>query len=227
MKLSPLVLSALGGLGAVLALFAFQSRSRTPVTASGPADEALAGHLAELARAQERTAAALERLEDLLEAPVRAGEEPAVRRPSIKEGGELPRFDELIASLDALRASFEAESQRTQELIRSAPALGGESLSQLKQRSTVTNWSALDLLEDSWREDSEKASRSQYLQSAQDLVASYGVPSSIYRPKRGGLLFVYRRHEEGQAGPAWYYHVQDGMVVEFFLEDEEAEEAEE
>ena len=56
------------------------------------------------------------------------------------------------------------------------------------------------------------------------LVERYGAPHSIYRPA-GSLLFVYRRHEEGGAGPAWYFRIQDGIVVEFWVEDEEVEDS--
>jgi hypothetical protein len=76
-------------------------------------------------------------------------------------------------------------------------------------------------LERDWRFDRTRASRSQYFQTARDLLRTYGPPSAIYRPQRGGLQFVYRAHAEGDAGTAWYFQVQEGYVVEFFIEDEQ------
>ena len=189
-----------------------------------PANETLIAELRQLARSQERTAAALEHLEEVLAdrldvpAPAMSARHPLASAPGPES------FDYLIASLDALRATFEAESGRTRELIRSAPAFGGESLREIRGRSAGPNWIALDELERSWRTDGQQANRSQYLQTARDLLEAYGPPSAIYRPQ-GGILFVYRRHAEGEAGPAWYFRIQDGIVVEFFLEDEERDDA--
>lgn len=100
--------------------------------------------------------------------------------------------------------------------------LGGEPLLETKKRNAVTRWDDLAVLERAWRTDSDQANHSQYFQTAQDRLEAYGPPTEIFRPT-GGLLFCYRRHAEGSAGPAWYFRLQDGIVVEFALEDEKAE----
>jgi hypothetical protein len=188
-------------------------------------DERLAAELRELTRSQERTAAALERLERLLAARLEA---PAGERRALDpNAGPGPKdLAALVASLDALRAGIEEESRRTREAIQGAPALGGESLLDVKRRKATPDWLALDELGERWRADERLASRTQYLQTARDLLGAYGPPSAIYRPSGGGVLFVYRRHAEGEAGPAWFFRVQDGMVIEFFLEDEQPAEGE-
>jgi len=187
-----------------------------------PANAAWGAELDRLARSQERTAAALERLEEILTERLDVPTLEASARRAVGSAPAAETFDQLIASLDALRATLEAESRRTQELIRRAPAFGGESLREVHDRSPGPDWGALGELERGWRADEREANRSQYLQTARDLLEAYGPPTAIYRPK-DGLLFVYRRHAEGQSGPAWYFRLQDGMVVEFHLEDEQAD----
>ncbi|MEM1452009.1 MAG: hypothetical protein AAF957_13895 [Planctomycetota bacterium] len=194
--------------------------SRAPAVA-GSAD--VLSELRALREAQERTAASLAALErsaaDAALAPVPS---PSGGRRVAADAGEVPGLAELAASLDGLRASLETQSKRTQEAIRSAPAFGGETLSDVRRRVTSVEWGALDELEEQWRSDERATDRSQAFQTARDLLATYGPPSAIYRPK-GGLLYVYRRHAEGQAGPALYFRLQDGYVVEFFVEDEVSE----
>jgi hypothetical protein len=202
-------------------LFLARPRSEPGVSEAEP-DVSLARELEQLSRSQNRTAEALERLERLLSRGLDARPSSTDARREVAAGPEPQSLEGLIASLDALRASIETESRRTQELIRSAPAFGGESLSELRQRRTVTDWTTLEGLEQSWRADPDLASRSQYLQTARDLLESYGPPTAIYRPK-GGMLFHYRRHAEGAAGPSWYFRLQDGLVVEFFVEDDVVE----
>ena len=46
-------------------------------------------------------------------------------------------------------------------------------------------------------------------------MLSYGPPTDIYRPS-GGLLFHYKR---GEDQPSRYFRLQDGIVVEFWVED--------
>ena len=183
-------------------------------------DADLASALASLAAVQHRTAAALERLEDRLATVPVAANGP---RREVAGGAPAPEsLEDLVRSLDALRTTIERESGETQDLIRSAPAFGGESLVALRDRRAAPDWAELTDLEQAWREDEEAADRSQYLLTPRDLVDRYGPPSAIYRPQ-GGMLFCYRQHAQGEAGPAWYYRIQDGYVVEFFLEDEGVE----
>ncbi|MEM9380364.1 MAG: hypothetical protein AAGB93_10490 [Planctomycetota bacterium] len=212
------------------------ARGPTPRdTASGfaPAPVVLA-ELRALRVAQERAVASLAALEaaaaDAVLAPVGASAGSAARGRQAAgadggadgDGAEVPGLAVLAARLDELRASLEFESRRTQEAIRSAPAFGGETLGDVRRRVTDVAWAALDGLEEDWRTDERSADRSQRFQTARDLLETYGPPSSIYRPK-GGLLYVYRRHDDGQAGPAHYFRLQDGYVVEFFVEDEVSE----
>lgn len=183
----------------------------------------LLAELRELRRAQERTADVLGRLEAFLGARLEAPPpEPAARSPQ----GELPTpesFEALARSLDAVRVAFERESTQTRELLRAAPALH-ESLRELRTRRAEIDWAALEQLETRWRGDPEGADRSQHFQTARDLLEAYGPPTAIYRPK-SGMLFHYRR-AEGEPGPSWYFRLQEGFVVEFFVEDEPAEEPE-
>ena len=81
---------------------------------------------------------------------------------------------ELTVSLEQLRESIEAESRRTQEVIRNAPVFGGESLNELRDRTADTNWTDLEALEENWRSDPTATARSQHFQSARDLLEAYG-----------------------------------------------------
>jgi hypothetical protein len=211
-------LAAVAALIALVLLGALWSSGRGQPPPARDDDGALRAELARLALAEERTLAVLERLEQALAgltAPV-----PEERRAV--SAAPPPSLDELVASLDALRATIEAETRRTQELIRDAPAFGGESLQSVRERNAATDWTALDRLESDWRTDGKAVDRSQQLQSPRDLLRAYGPPSAIYRPQ-GGMLFVYRRHAEGQSGPAHYFRLQEGMVIEYWVEDEKVE----
>ncbi len=109
-------------------------------------------------------------------------------------------------------------------MIRSAPVLGGEHLTEVRDRRVDPDWVALGVLEESWRRSQEVTDRSQYFQTPRELLEAYGPPTAIYRPSKGGMLFHYRHHAEGEAGPSWYFRLQDGIVVEFFVEDDESDE---
>ncbi|MEM7307460.1 MAG: hypothetical protein AAF682_12355 [Planctomycetota bacterium] len=222
----------LGGLLA-LALGGVALLNLWPRAAGAPSDPsgvpALSDEVRDLAASQRQTAEVLARLEALLgerlnaPTPSLAGEREPVGAPA-----PAPDLDELVRSLDELRATLAqlaAESTRTQELLRTASAFGGDDLHRMSSERVGPDWAALELLGERWNGDPDEADRSQYFQTPRDLIAAYGPPSSIYRPK-GGLLFVYRRHPEGQGGLAWYFRIQDGIVVEFFLEDEEPDEPE-
>lgn len=180
--------------------------------------EILVEEIRNLRRTQERTAASLEGLAQALD---RLSWPNAPASSTRESEGPLPAtsFDALIASLDLLRESLEKESAQTRELIRGMPGSKSESLAETRKRKTAPDWLALTELERSWRTDADQANRSQYFQTAQDLLEAYGTPTEIFRPK-GGVLFYYRRHPEGSAGPAWYFRLQDSMVVEFWIEDE-------
>ncbi len=188
----------------------------------------LAADLAELARTQERTLRVLEALEARLAANelvppagLAAPRESADGAPA--PGPAVADLGALAQSIDALRVTFQAETQRTQELLRSAPALGGESLIDVRARRSEIDWVALELLEERWNEDERASDRSQYFQSARDLIEAYGPPSAIYRPK-GGVLFVYRRADPSVPANSWYFRLQDDYVVEFWIEIEGGEE---
>lgn len=175
-----------------------------------------------LRESQEQTAQSLQRLAVALE------QGQAMSRRHQPSPGQVAvpdaeTYADLIRSLDALRRSMEEDSQRTQEMLRNHAVDGGESLVTTRRLNTVTLWSELEALEKAWRIDEDAASRSQYFQTAKDLLLAYGPPTEIFRPK-GGILFYYRNHPAGSAGPAWYFRLQDDMVVEFFLEDEEISE---
>lgn len=188
-----------------------------PTTSNG---QALAQQLETLAAAQDRTAEALERLERTIGTRLEAVDSD--RAPAgVDASPRAPEsLDGLIASLDSLRVSIENESRRTQEIMRSSPAFAGESMADVRERRATPDWAVLNDLQARWSLDQEATNRSQHLQTAQDLVATYGKPSTIYRPN-GGILFVYRAHAEGEAGPASYFRLQDGMVVEYWLEHEQ------
>lgn len=213
--LAPGVLVAvalLGGAGA--------GSARDPESAAREPD-ALIAELRALRVAQERTLAALERL--AAAPPARAAPSGSSERSPAGGAEPAPSLDALVASLDALRAGIEAESRRTQQAIRDAPALGGERLSETRRRHRATDWSALATLAADYAADPAAAARAQNFQTAADLLETYGPPTAIYRPKRGGLLYHYRRQAEGEPGPNWYFQLQDGYVVEFFLEDSTGE----
>lgn len=216
---------AIGTLLALLAAFTifmvvwFGGAGASPTAGELGTNDALVAELRHLAQSQERTALALERLEAVLADRLDTPPPPGSARSAVSSGPAPESFDELIVSLDALRTTFEAESRRTQELIRTAPAFGGESLQEVLQRSSGPNWISLEELEKSWRADKSQANQSQYFQTSRDLLVAYGPPTAIHRPT-GGLLYAYRRHAEGGAGPAWFFRMQDGIVVEFFLLDE-------
>ena len=152
----------------------------------------------------------------------------ASRAPSSREvvgGLPAPSLDELVASLDALRVSIESNSQQTRDMLQTTIGDAGESLVETKERNTLTNWPALEGLEHEWRANPDQATREQYLQTARDLLEAYGPPTAIYRPK-SGLLFHYRRHAEGAPGVEWYFRMQDGIVIEFYVEDSVGEQVE-
>lgn len=206
--------------GLVTTLVVVPRSSSTAAPDGGSVD--LSGQLGALTRTQERTVQALERLETLLaerlDAPVL---QAAPRRPvDDGSGTSVESLDELVEALNALRLSLETESRRTQELLRDAPALGGESLLAVRERRIAPDWVALEDLEKTWRQDEDLADRSQYFQTARDLLETYGPPTAIYRPKGGGLLFHYRNIPLDTPGTSWYFRLQDGFVVEFWIEEE-------
>ena len=138
--------------------------------------------------------------------------------------GELPTdrsFEALSRSLDQLRETLDRELAETQAVIRAAPAFGGESLVSVRDRRKATNWPALDRLLDQWRLDEDAANRSQYFQTPRDLMEVYGAPTDIYRPPNG-MLFHYRKPGDS-VDHAWYFRIQDGFVVEFFVEMDDDE----
>jgi len=208
-----------GALLATLAWLAAAPPRRSNELSS--ATSALGRDLTELVRLQERTLATLERLAAAREDEIAEPYSPAVRTEVPAREPAPTTLDGLVQSLDALRGTLELESRRTHELLRAAPtALGGESLLKTRERRAETDWPALLRLEQSWRTDPVAADRSQYFQTARDLLETYGPPSAIYRPE-GGLLFHYRRSPDQGGGPEWYFRLQDGFVVEFFVEDPE------
>lgn len=189
---------------------------------SGPVEDAQLEELRLLREAQEQTASSLVRLALALE------QDQALSRrhqgdPRQPNALDQESYSTLVASLDALRRSIEEDSMHTQEMLSRSPAGEGESLVTTRRRNTVTLWAELEALEQTWRVDEAAASRSQYFQTMKDLLQAYGPPTEIFRPK-GGILFYYRNHPPGTPGPAWYFRLQDDMVVEFFLEDEMMEE---
>ena len=161
--------------------------------------QTLGPELNELAAAQKRTAAALLRLEELLSERLDTTV-PASPARGVVGASAPPSYDELIASLDALRTTLETESRRTQELIRGAPAFGGESLLQVRGRKNEANWAALEVLLEEWRLDRKAATRSQYFKSVRDLLEAYGPPTTIH-PQQGTLMFEYKREESDGRGP--------------------------
>jgi hypothetical protein len=218
---SPLGISALVSvLALAVALAVLLQRTRPAEPASSEGNELVVSELRELRRSHERTAELLERIEarlaQRLEAP------PAERTARAPQGelSERESFDELAKSLDALRDTFERESSETQAVIRRSPAFGGESLVEARRRRSDVDWVALQDLEARWRSEPGLANRSQYFQTLHDLLETYGPPTAIYRPGKGGMLLHYRRAPEGTLGPSWYFKLEDGIVVEFFLEDE-------
>jgi len=172
-------------------------------------DEAL---LRELAAAQVRTAELLERVEahlaDDLERPA------APQRGSSSEAAPPPSLEALVGSLDALRASIEAESQRTQELIRRSPAMGGESLSSVRNRRAEPNWALLRTLANDWDRDLQLARRSQYFLSTREVLETYGPPTEVYS---GGQI-VYGGQPQDEDETTWNFRIVDGYVVDFHVE---------
>lgn len=207
--LVPLAALALG----FCAALALQPDEAAP-RAAGGAD--LAAELRALARAQERTASVLERLESSLEL-ARPGPPGPTRIPA---GAPAPpdSLPELIADLDELRRTIAEESRLTREALRSAPLLGGEGLTEVRDRRRDPDWQALDRLLEAWRRDPRAADRSQYFQTARDLLETYGPPTRIFHSQEA-LLFHYRRHPEGETGPEWYFRLQDGMVIELQVQN--------
>lgn len=188
------------------------------------AESALARELAGLRAAHERTAQVLERLVGVLEGEgvdLASAEVRAQRTPA--QEAEAPELDALVASLDALRELLARENDETQALIRSAPAFGGESLLDLRERRVDNDWVALGGLDELWQLDERRADRSQYFQTARDLLERYGPPTAIYRPS-DSLLFVYRQAPEEVSGKSWYFRLKDGIVIEFWVELEGGEE---
>jgi hypothetical protein len=182
--------------------------------------ESLLSELTVLGKAHVEAVDRLERIEALLaeRLPVAAdGAAPPAAAPDPRDREALA---EMVDSLDALRRALELNTLVAEAVAQRAgrPSDGG-----LFDASAIrhdVDWGALELLESSWRQDARATDRAQYFRSPADVLASYGPPSAIYRPARGGLLFSYRRAPDEVLGPTWYFRVQDGMVVEFFVEDE-------
>jgi len=187
----------------------------------------LSRELQALGRAQVQTAQALEDLGAALVALQPGPLLPPPTRELVVEASESgllagEPLETLARTLESVRVTFERELGETRSLIRAAPAFGGESLTNVRDRRRETDWVALESLERNWRVDTTQADRSQYFQTPRDLLEAYGPPTAIYRPK-GGLLFHYRQQPEGVPGPSHYFRLQDGIVIEFFIEDETGE----
>jgi len=163
--------------------------------------------LGELARALERVLPVLERTAAGAEHELVAPHGPAVRS---EVGAEPDRasLEDLVESLDALRVSLETESRRTQELLRSAPVLGGATLLETRRRHTDVDWPALEQLEQSWRADPQATERAQRFSTARDLLEAYGPPTEI-QAHDGVLKFRYKR----EGGTEWSFQLADGFVV--------------
>ncbi len=185
----------------------------------------LVQELRSLREVGERTLGVLARIEGQLADPM-VGLERHAAPLSGAAGGDSTMLDGSMAalreSMDALRLAYEAESDETQEILRSAPALGGESVRAARERRSEVDWEALKVLETAWRSDPDAADRSQYFQTARDLVEAYGPPTAIHRPK-GDLAFYYHRGPSQSPGPAWYFRIKEGLVVEFFIDDQTGE----
>ncbi len=208
--LIPLVALIIGALG----VLAFEDPAPAPL---GRADTDLSAALLALTRSQERTAEALERLGE------RLGERLAMPSPSARAAAGSTRavssMPELIASLDALRRTFAEESRRTRETLRAAPAIGGERLTDVRDRRAEPDWNNLADVRAAWRTDEAATKRTQYFQTARDVLASYGPPMAVYNHENSMLLH-YQREEQG---PSWYFRLSDGIVVDFWLDDVEDE----
>ncbi len=213
----------IGGLAIVLLallamLVGFRPRSeRRPAT--GPDEAELASELRALRGSQERMAQVLARLEALLAERLAAPVPPREPAGTNAEGG-LPASASLATlahEVGDLRAALERESSATRDLIRAPAPEPRESLLELRRRRPDNDWAALEELGERHRLDEDAADRSQYFQTPRDLLEAYGPPTAIHRPKGGGLLFHYRREPEGMPGTSWYFRVQDGFVVEFFV----------
>lgn len=217
-----LLLAAAGGAAVAGVVVAPWIGSRAGAPADPYEESALVLELRRLGATQDRTAAVLERLEAALaERLVPPAVEDTHREPAGAPSPAPESLDELVASLGALRDAIELESRRTQELIRTAPALGGTSLDEARRRSPATNWVALEELEKQWHDDAQAVGRSQYFRTVRDVIETYGPPTAIYRPRdRADVLLHYRRGPEGEPGWSWYFRVHDGYVVEFWMEDE-------
>lgn len=221
--------------GALVLLVLLWDRGKKPATALPAATlasadrelfEGLARELRALRVAHESTSASIASLGSMLVergAPTSPSDRRLAGAPATDQHLPPADFAELIASLDALRHSLATEAQKTQALIRTAPAFGGETLNQVRKRRSEIDWHSLESLRAKWEHDADEANRTQYLQSAKDLVEAYGPPSAIYRPK-DGLLFTYRGPEEEGRTRTWYFRLKDGFVIEFFVEWEELEE---
>lgn len=209
------VLASLVALTATAVTAWFLGAARSGELAA-PSDPRLARELGRLVEAQERTLAVLERLAEGLEAgplpaPVRAM--PARARVEAERAGDSSS-ERWLSALEDVRATFATESHRTQELLRGAPALGGESLTEVRERRRDTDWNALEVFEAAWRRDSKAASRTCHFLTMRELLEAYGPPTDLYRPQ-GGLIFHYAR----DAGPEWYFRLQDGTCIEAWVED--------
>lgn len=182
-------------------------------TAEDAGDPALLAELRAQRELQQRTLEAIERLgERLASAPAADG----TRRAA--DELPAPQVEELLRGLDALRESFEAQTTRTLDTIAAAPIFQEEPLSRVRERRRDVDWPALEALRAEYEADPRAADTSQYFLSARELLEVYGPPSDIFRPSKGGLLFHYRRAPRDVEAPAWYFRVQDGFVVEFFVE---------
>lgn len=170
--------------------------------------------LGELNETQVRMLAVLERLEADLGVRLESTGSPA---PAV--GPESDALTTLAEGIDAL--TLELETLRTQPSSRAAQAPNAQvSLLEMRDRRPEPDWERLGELEQSWRADERGTDRAQYFQSIHDVLELYGPPSAIYRPKSGGILLCYRKHPEGTAGPVWFFRYQEGMIVEFFFEDQ-------
>ncbi len=198
---------------------------------SEPSDSAAAiaqleSELRALRLVQSETAEVLEQLASYL-ASTRLPVAPSpLRSPDLASAPSpvMPSEDvlrELSVNLAALTRVLRQAGESTDPSGALSLAVG-ESLSSVRDRRAVTDWVRLDELGESWRQDERGADRSQYFQTARDLLETYGPPTAIYRPD-GGLLFYYRQGPEDLPGPAWYFRLQDGIVIEFFMEHEEEE----
>ena len=233
-RLSLFAAALVGACGA-LVVSSLRPPAVIPVAES---DSALLGEMRGLRASQDEVLAALERLTRILEPALAAGADTsggmlASQREAVPGGKRASAGSELLdtdvealrtlaVELGELRGFVQEEAAATRELLRTVPA-AQESLVEVSERLNQPDWGALGNLEARWRADAEATDKSQYFQSPRDLLEAYGPPTAIYRPK-GGMMFHYRAAPEGVPGPSWYFRLQDGIVVEFFLEDETGDE---